>query len=269
MPSADLYVVAAGNGSRMSANLPKALVPISHEPCITTTLCQLAPKFRRVFVVTNISAWNEWYRYFRRLETAHPDIAGRTENLPIKSGLGDGHATLQGLLSAERTAAGTLAEDIVIAWGDVFFPNPQIVDELLSMPLKGSGLFPVVRETNPYVSLLVDETMQLVSVDFSKYGEHHPAGLHDQSVFRFVRSTLRASLRELHNALWKNGRYITPGGELSLLYAVHQLHNCGDPVCAYETSYPTLSFNTIEEIAAIQRQIGILSDEAGECPRGA
>jgi molybdopterin-guanine dinucleotide biosynthesis protein A len=269
MPCTDLYIIAAGNGSRLNATLPKALVPIRDEPCITTTLRQIAPKFDKVFVVTNVLTRLEWERYFRHLQTVYPSIASRTYNLSIQSGLGDGHATLHGLLAAERTCEHAVADDVVIAWGDAFFQHAQIIDELLAQPLRGSGLFPVVHERSPYVSLLVDEQMRCAGVDFSKYGETHAQGLHDQSVFRFVRTRLKASLQELHNGLWKINRYVTPGGELSLLYTVHHLYNTGHPVRAYETRYPTLSFNTVEEILAIQQKIAMELDAVAEYASGA
>lgn len=252
MSSTDLYIIAAGNGSRLNASMPKALVSITSEPCLTTTLRQIGHKFRRVFVVTNVLARDQWHSYFRALEVVHPGLARFTIDLPIESGLGDGHATLQGLMAAENLRETTLSQDIVVTWGDVFFRHPELIDELLSMFLKGSGLLPVIEESNPYVSLLINEEMQCVSADFSKFGEKHVSGLHDQSVFRFARHRLRASLCDLHNALWKGGRYLSPGGELSLLHSFHQLYNSGNPTYVYETRYATLSFNTIEEVVTIQ-----------------
>lgn len=257
MPGADLYIIAAGNGSRMRANVPKALVPIAHEPNLTTTLQQIGHKFNNVFVVTNALVQEQWQSYFCGLRSEYPELARAALNVPIQSGLGDGHATLHGILTAEQMVETTLSEDVVIAWGDVFFPKAEIIDELVANRLKGSGLLPAVRESNPYVSLLVNETMQCVSADFSKHGEDHPIGLHDQSVFRFALSRLKKSLRDLHNALWKNGRYIAPDGELSLLHSFHHLYNTSDPVYVYETQYPTLSFNTVEEVAAIQEEISV------------
>jgi CTP:molybdopterin cytidylyltransferase MocA len=253
MSKSDLYIIAAGNGSRMRADVPKALVPITHEPNLTTTLQQIGRKFNKVFVVTNALVQDQWHRYFRELGIEYPELAEISLNVPIASGLGDGHATLQGLIAAARMTETT--EDIVIAWGDVFFPHAEIIDELLAAHLQGSGLLPAARESNPYVSLLINGRMQCIAADFSKHGEHHPAGLHDQSVFRFTLSRLKTSLTELHNALWKNGHYIAPGGELSLLYSFHQLYNSATPAYVYETLYPTLSFNTVEEVSAIQREI--------------
>ena len=256
MRTADLYIVAAGNGSRMNAKLPKALVPITDEPCLTTTIQQIGHKFRKVFVITDIRAGEAWEGYFQHLEAELPELASCVVHLPIRSGLGDGHATLNGLLAAEQACNGKLSEDVVVAWGDVFFPKAQLIDELLAIVPAGSGLVPAVHENNPYVSLLVNDQMQCVSADFSKYEENCSSGFHDQSVFRFSRERLRASLQILHSALWKGRRYIAPNGELSLLYSFHQLYNSGDPAYVYETKNPTLSFNTVEEVAEIQRGIG-------------
>jgi NDP-sugar pyrophosphorylase family protein len=254
MSRTDLYIIAAGNGSRINVNVPKALVPIVDEPCLTTTLQQIGRRFGRVFVVTNCLVSDKWQAYFDGLEANYPELAELAVNLPIRSGLGDGHATMCGLLDAERKI-GTVAQDVVIAWGDVFFPRAGIFDELLGVSLQGSGLVPAVYKSEPYVSLLVDEKMRCMSADFSKYGEKHSTGFHDQSVFRFDASRLKKTLGDLHCALWKNGRYITPSGELSLLYSFHYLYNSNDPLYVYETSYPTVSFNTVEEVMDIQRAI--------------
>lgn len=254
IPRADLYIVAAGKGSRIQLDVPKALIPILQEPCLTTTLRHSAGKFRSMFVITNVLRRHQWRSYFANLSENYPELAKRTVDVPIESGLGDGHATLRGLLEVEKTVD-CLSQEIVVAWGDVFVPSPQIFDEILSKPRKGSGLLPAVEEGNPYVSLLVDEEMRCLAADFSKHGELHDSGFHDQSIFRFERVHLRNSLLALHQALWKNGRYISPGGELSLLYSFHHLYNSDAPAYVYETKYSTWSFNTIDEVAAIQRNI--------------
>lgn len=267
MVAADLYIIAAGDGSRLRANVPKALIPITDEPCLTTTLQQIGRKFRNVFVVTNVLVRDQWQAYFQSLEQTYPELRTLVTELPIKSGLGDGHATLEGLLAAERLDAMSPCNDVVISWGDVFFPDARIIDELLSQPLRGSGLLPAVHERNPYVSLLVDDMMRCMAADFSKHGETHLTGYHDQSVFRFSFSRIKDSLSDLHRTLWKNGRYLTPGGELSLLYTFHHLYNCFSPAYVYSTRHPTLSFNTIEEVSAIQREISSNWNEQNKLER--
>jgi CTP:molybdopterin cytidylyltransferase MocA len=90
MSSADLYIVAAGDGSRMRANVPKALVPIAaDEPCLTTALQQIGHKFRKVFIVTNVFVRDQWLAYFRDLGAIYPELAELAVNVPIASGLGD------------------------------------------------------------------------------------------------------------------------------------------------------------------------------------
>jgi bifunctional N-acetylglucosamine-1-phosphate-uridyltransferase/glucosamine-1-phosphate-acetyltransferase GlmU-like protein len=263
MRSVDLYIIAAGKGTRMNSGVPKALATIREEPCLTNTLRLLSDKFRRVFVATNAVAQCHWGAYFRDLRSTYAELT-TVVNLPIDSGLGDGHATLEAVLAAERTQETPLTEDIVISWGDVFFQSADIIDEILSRTYEGSGLLPVVHDKNPYVSLLVDERMHCIAADFAKHGEYHPSGFHDQSVFRFKRRKLIESLSDLHRALWKSGHYLSPGGELSLLYSFHQLYNSNDPAIVYETAYPTLSFNTLSDVAAIQRMMTPESETARE-----
>jgi len=254
MSGTDLYIIAAGSGSRINAAVPKALLQIVDAPCLTSNLQRIGHKFRKIFIVTNVLMHDQWRAYFRGLEVAHPELAKLVVDLPIRSGFGDGHATLQGFLSAEGRES-DLSRDIVVAWGDVFFPNGGIIDEMLAITPEGSGLIPAIHESTPYVSLLVDAKMRCLSADFSRHGEHHSAGYHDQSVFRFDLIRLKRSLCDLHNALWKNGRYIVPGGELSLLYSFHELYNSSDPAYVYETSHSTLSFNTMDDVVRIQRKM--------------
>ena len=258
--SADLYIIAAGKGSRMGGTLPKALVPINDgEPNLTTTLKQIGSKFSTVFVIINQMMQDTWQDYI-------DSLVGKTygENvvfIAIKSGLGDGHAVLSALLAVESMEENqnpialkrNPSDEVVVVWGDTFIQHAEIVDELLSKNLKVKS--EVVMEENPYVTLLVDDGMFITSADMSKYGESHPSGWHDQSIFYFKREDLANALYTLHAALWKNGRYITPGGELSLLYTFHFLYNSESKVSLYETDYPTLSFNTPQEVASIQKEI--------------
>ena len=261
----DLYIIAAGKGSRLGGNIPKALVPITDKPCLTTTLQQIGHRFEHVFIVINKDVSSQWLKYADDLAQRYPELTKNVNYIPISSGLGDGHAVMHGFAEARSVSnykvskglmrVGT-SDDVVIMWGDVFIQYAEIVDELLAFDgSEHSGLIPAVRENNPYVSLLVNDHMRCVSADFSKYGENHPTGFHDQSIFRFKRETLWDALTSLHSAFWKGGRYITPGGELSMLYVFHYLYNNENPATVYETSYPTLSFNTLAEVATIQKEI--------------
>ena len=256
MQRADLYVIAAGSASRLNVTVPKALVAIEgSQPCLTSALRHIGSRFDRLFIVTNAQVQSAWHEYFAALDGTDSDIAAKVVPVPIHSGLGDGHAVLQGLLESERIAASGLCEEVVVIWGDVVFTGPQIIDEMLSLPRSGPGLIPALWERNPYVTLQVNGRMQCSGVDFSKHGERHDEGYHDQSVFRFSRSQLQASLSRLHEAFWKIDRYICSGRELSLLHTLHHFHNLGDPAYVYRTHHATRSFNTLEELEAIQQKL--------------
>lgn len=250
----DLYIIAAGKGSRMGGSIPKALVPITDKPNLTTTLQQIGHKFFKVYVVTNEEAQGPWEEYFSELRDDFPELAENVVNLPIKSGRGDGHAVLAAL-QLSMFYSWPLADDIVVAWGDVFFPDAAIIDELLEKSMK-VGVVPVVKEKDPYVTIKIIDDMTVTHAEFSKLGENNDEGYHDQSVFRFNRPTLGGCLDALNDILDRNGTYISPNGELSMLYVFHTIFNVeGGGIKAYETEYPTMSFNTVEEVAQIQQEI--------------
>ena len=254
---ADLLIIAAGNGSRMGGSLPKALVPITDEPNLTTTLKQIGSKFQNIFIATNITMKAAWEEYFSNLNAQYPTVAANVHNIPISSGRGDGHAVMQTISAINAPNITTRLEaEVAVVWGDVFFPNAEIIDELFADPLYGkSGVIPVVMEKSPYVTIKTDFNNMVTHAEFSKLGETNSMGYHDQSVFRFNTFKLTSALSALHAVLNKSGKYITPNGEMSLLHTFHYLYATGHPIHAMETKYPTLSFNTIEEVMSIQQEI--------------
>ena len=266
---ADLYIIAAGKGSRMGGGVPKALIPIEEGiPNITNTLKQAQGLFDSIFIVTNKDVRAAWDKYYLDNVDVFPELFNSANNsaplvrfVSISSGLGDGHAVLSALDEVKQSyRKDTVSNKMAIVWGDAFIRHRETFQEIIDISQSRGhsdsvGFAPAVLEDNPYVSLLTDDEMKCMSADFSKYGESHPSGLHDQSVFFFDREILHKALRTLHNCFWKNGRYITPGSELSLLHAFHYLYNTNMPLTVYQTEYPTMGFNTPSEVADIQREI--------------
>lgn len=256
----DLFIIAAGKGSRMGGNIPKALLAVGGEICLTATLKNIGDKFDNVYVVTNNSIQDIWEDYFKTIKN-RLDIYPNITNVPISSGLGDGHATLVALTNVYEWQNFYYLNDVVVCWGDVYFPNPELIDELIENKSSPTGVIPATKEDNPYVTLLVDGGMNCMSADFSKWGECHPNGFHDLSVFKFNGKLLYSKLNTLHDSFWKSGRYITPSGELSLLYTFHSFFNDSNeaapaPLKVYESDYTTYSFNTPEEVFTIEEKIG-------------
>lgn len=240
-----LMVVAAGLGTRMGGlSVPKALAKVNGKPNIEYVI-QHGVIYDRIVVIANVKAKEAW------VDWQNNCALGRAVELAfIDSGLGDGHAVLNGLKEVNRFYPSKI---ITIMWGDVHINNSEIFAELEAQDLGDSlGIFPVSMEQNPYVTALVDEKMNVTHIDFSKRGECHANGFHDQSIFKFKTAELIDALTNLHNVFWKGGRYIAEGGELNFLHVMHYLNNTGRAVKIYQTEYPLMSYNTPDELKRIQ-----------------
>lgn len=247
-----LFIIAAGKGSRMgNTTMPKAFSDVGGKSNIQNTLEKAYGKFSKAYIVANSALRDVWTAIDRNL-----DVEIEHELIFIESGLGDGHAVLAALKQCSTIQDVFLDPFVAIVWGDVYIPDENIFTELIKNNSNiVYGKIPVVKEENPYVTILTDESLTVTGADFRKMGEGHATGFHDQSVFLFNSYSLSSSLQRLHNALWKSGRYISPNGELSLLYVFHELYNSekSGPI-AYETDYPTMGFNTPEELELIRKK---------------
>jgi len=253
-----LFIIAAGKGTRMGGSLPKAFMDVGGKSNIQNTLEKAEGRFKKAFIVANSSLRDVWTALVKQIKV---DID--FEVLFIESGLGDGHAVLAALQHKQfrqsqfdEPFGSNLNPFVTIVWGDVYIPDSGIFAELISNNSEiVYGKIPVVKEEDPYVTILTDPSLAVTGADFRKLGEGHATGFHDQSIFRFYVYTLIASLERLHNALSKTGRYISPNGELSLLYVFHYIYNKhkSGPI-AFETFYPTMGFNTPEELEMIRKK---------------
>lgn len=246
----ELIIIAAGNGKRMgNINIPKVLYPVNGVANLDRILTNAIESdvFDTIQLVIKDTAHENFKAYLNQHEY---DII--INLIPINSGLGDGHAILTALDDIKT------ADDSVIVWGDVYIDSPNIFKELYCVYLKypdNNIIVPVVREKNPYVTLLTDENMDIISADFSKFGETHSEGLHDQSIFLINKLVIHESLILMHQTFWKNGQYITASKELNFLHVFHYLWNIKNPAMCYITEYPTRSFNSIEEVRQLEKLI--------------
>lgn len=247
----DLIIVAAGVGSRMGKNVPKALLPIQGIPNLIRTAELARHHFNRIFVVINTNAKKTWTQFNLDLEKYHPYIANITNFIEIESGLGDGHALIFALDQIGKFGF-KLSDEIVICWGDAVFPYKEIFQEIKEIECD-SGVIPVIKEKDPYVTILTDSELNAQAIDSSKQGERHPTGFHDQSIFKFKTTIMIESLLVMHNCFFKGGRYITSNSELHLLYLTHYLFNIDKPLKVYETQFPALTYNTQEELDKINK----------------
>lgn len=242
----ELIIIAAGNGKRMgNISVPKVLYPVNGVPNLQRILNAAVESavFDSVKIVIKESVYNDFVDYLNK----HP-IELDVELIAINSGYGDGHALMEAL-----TQIGSNNEKSIVVWGDVYIENNMTFQELVSYEDQCFNvLLPVYKEESPYVTILADQDMNVTGADFSKLGEKHFEGLHDQSVFMINKNIALEALQTMHNVLWKNGRYISESKELNFLHAMHYLYNSGHPATCYITEYPTKSFNSIDEVKQIE-----------------
>jgi len=256
----DLWIIAAGRGTRMGdITIPKTLIEINGKSNLQNTLDLVKDKFRKVFVVVAedmeeavLLTLRSWYPLCSDLNV---------EIIPIESGGGDGKAVLEAYRKVIRVL--TVTERAVILWGDAHLRSGSIVDELLSMMSKNKDmtlLIPVVMEKTPYVTINTNSDMFALSADFTKYGEVHIDGWHDQSIFGVNLVSIIGALEWQELTSKKQDKYgiikfTTQSGELTFLNLVHFLWNIEEPARVYETKFPSMGYNTPEELEKIKLAI--------------
>jgi|LakMenE01Jun11ns_1017448.scaffolds.fasta_scaffold9959694_71 bifunctional N-acetylglucosamine-1-phosphate-uridyltransferase/glucosamine-1-phosphate-acetyltransferase GlmU-like protein len=248
----NLIIIAAGNGKRMgNINVPKVLYPVNGVPNLKRIITNAIESevFDSIDLVIKDSAVKSFKEF---LDNSEFDI--KINLIPINSGLGDGHAILSMYKNAHQY------NNSILVWGDVYIDSPMIFKELKDVGSStgnnfSSAVIPVCTEKNPYVTILTDSNMNALSADFSKLGETHLEGFHDQSIFYINNDVIYDSLQKMHEVLWKNGQYITQSKELNFLHILHYLRNINYPANCYITEYPTKSFNSIEELTKLENSL--------------
>lgn len=266
MSPVDLVIVAAGNGTRMGDKYkPKILTEINGVPNLYNTFNKIIGSevvFKNIYIVTNKRNWDDVSRAVQTYDSKD-SLLSQVSVIEIESGRGDGHAILE-----MAKVVNDLSQQFFIMWGDAYLTSGDIFDDCLReaelipfTPL----IIPVINEIKPYVTFLVDANMNCISADFSKHGENHPSGFHDQCVFLVNHKPhILNQLYEMEKFFFKNGRYITESGENTFLYIVHALYNtreisdCDGSEFHYAakaiiTDSPVLSYNTLGEVKDIER----------------
>ena len=132
----NVFIIAAGNGSRLGSDIPKALYPIAGTPNILNTVhhiykaAERAEKEVRVIVVCSVQRIDKFQAALKGEHMNHPQL----EILPISSGLGDGHAVMTAIGELPDTSQ---TEESIIIWGDaiISYTNIGLIEELLRFEL--------------------------------------------------------------------------------------------------------------------------------------
>jgi NDP-sugar pyrophosphorylase family protein len=249
---ADLVIIAAGNGTRMGdVSIPKILYPILGDCNLDRTYRYLKlgekPVINKLYVAIKEEDELQFQNHIKEKGFSDDVVL-----LPIKSGLGDGHAVLESLKLIYKDEV-LYTDDLVIMWGDCVLTSADIISEVLDKPSSFPLIFPVIKEVEPYVWFKKEDD-KVVSANFSKRGEIIEEGFHDQSIFRINSYCILTKLLELHNTQWRNNSYMF-NNELNFLHLIHYLHNCNMRAEMYETKFNTYSFNTVVQAQDIEKKL--------------
>jgi len=163
----DLLILAAGKGSRMNSELPKALhKTLNNDNNINNIYNMCKDLFDNIRVVINTSD----------VKLFGDNINKNIDIIVISSGLGSGHAVKASLEDNANTS-----KEFCLIWGDAIVSDNTIIKELIEYP--SDCAIPVVSIKDPYVSFKCDSNLNAKSVDFSKYGETNINGLQDKCIF--------------------------------------------------------------------------------------
>ena len=235
MNKVDLIILAAGKGSRMQSNIPKALHSINNKVNLQNTLEKTNTLFKNVYIIVN----EKDKHHFDNFDNV----------ISIQSGLGSGHAIMQSIEKIEN-----LSNNFCIVWGDAYFENDKIFKEIIEYD--NEMCIPLQEKKHPYVTFKIDDNFNIQSVDFSKYGEIHEYGLQDKCLFKVNKIKLYKALKDFHNCTYKDGRYITESNEFEFLYVMHVLANNNNSMQGYITDENTVhSYNTKDEIQKIEEYL--------------
>lgn len=239
----ELFIVAAGKGSRMNHNKPKAMMKIGEEPNVLRTIRLAFDHYDIVYVGINEDHLDAWAPIQREIDK----FEGRVKMIAIKSGLGDGNAVMRMLNHPWYIPYPDSMTTVV--WGDTVFQDSQ--------PFYDASFWPrnyvaVHHKEKPYVSIKTVGGHIASGALFSKYDEVHGPGYHDQSLFVYRSEDLENALGAIHASGFRNGKYDYPGGEMSLLSTINYFFNMGQgmSVKKYDKEIAK-SYNTFEEYSAI------------------
>jgi bifunctional N-acetylglucosamine-1-phosphate-uridyltransferase/glucosamine-1-phosphate-acetyltransferase GlmU-like protein len=238
-----LAIIAAGNSKRMGG-IPKALSFVDGIPNLENTIKKSHIFFDKIFVFCNSTHKEDFEHVIKNTEKKYGLDANKINLIVIVSGRGCGHAVLE---SMSQLISYRLSE-LYICWGDVFFENDDIFEELISKKIDRFPLImPVVYENNPYVWMEHDNS-KIICANFSKRGEITEAGLHDQSLFKIDFFRIFNALATMDSCLDKKGIYNNQNKEMIFLDVLCYLNNTKRPASLYETKHRTFGYNTETEL---------------------
>lgn len=184
-----LVVPAAGGGTRLGAELPKALVPVAGIPMIDRVLALYHGFVEHAVVVVSPTA-----RAPLESHLASADPGFTTECIVQDRPTG----MLDALLLAQPPVRRRHPSHVWVTWCDQVAVHPQTVTRLSSLTRSGDTcplVLPTVRSREPYIHLARDRSGRIIRVVHRREGDAMPAeGESDMGLFAMTAQAFLESL---------------------------------------------------------------------------
>jgi bifunctional N-acetylglucosamine-1-phosphate-uridyltransferase/glucosamine-1-phosphate-acetyltransferase GlmU-like protein len=176
-----LIVPAAGLGSRLRTDVPKALVLVNGKPMIDHVVDRFRPFVERVVYVVAPSFTPRLREHLGEGAPLPWDVAEQDRPTGM----------LDAILAAAPLIEDRDAERVWIAWCDQVGVLPQTLHELAAQEAAGAGpamVFPTVQLNEPYIHFVREPDGRISGVRQRREGDEMPArGESDMGVFSLSR----------------------------------------------------------------------------------
>lgn len=246
-----LIIPAAGRGSRLGVDTPKALVPVADRPMLEHLLKRHRPFVERFVVVVSPAAVGAFSSY----------LAGQSAPVDL---VVQQHPTgmLDAITLAEPLVASHRPRRVAVTWCDQIAITAVTVERLARhamSPLAAALVFPTLRVDSPYIHFERNAQGRIVAVRQRREGDQMPAtGETDMGLFDLSAAAYQRDLQEFAAAAEES-----PGtGERNFLPFIPWLA-ARTPVETIDGASPieTVGINTPQELAAIEAHLAAVQSE--------
>lgn len=235
-------ILAAGNQSRFSSDIPKALGMLNGKCLLDINIEHMSRYVDEVYLVTSTS--NNFF---------FEDFKDKVNILTIESGFGCGDAVLKSLSLLDLQKD----DSVFLIWGDSVQNNNILYEECLNN-YNNFFIIPLEYQNNPYVDFILSNN-KVKNILFTKYGNIITEGHHDYSLFYFNGLYVKSFLVQLYNKYFniQQNSYSVPNRKNELLFLdLFNLDlNIDAEVVIIENVSSNNSFNTIDELNKLNKGI--------------
>ena len=230
----DFCIIVGGINKRMNIDYPKSLVIIDNQEILLKIINNIKIYANNIYICGNnfykekFESFNKKYNFDNNIKFLY--FNSLNDNLSYPKGNGE---TIYQILNSKYN----LTSNFFILWGDIFFTNNKIIEEIYNYDLQNKSdiLIPVIKENDPYAYLILDDNNNVTNIEYKKI-KPIDNGYHDQCIFLCNKNSIKSNINSILNYNDKD--------EINFLDIISYLPN----VNFFETKYKVNSFNSQNDL---------------------